>query len=149
MTVGERMRKIRIEKNMTQKQVGERCGMADSAIRRYESGRGNPTFDTLERIAAALEVPVTALMGYVLRGKTADGKDSYGPPDDVIDFDEPLKTHWSAVPHIKDDDPELRVQINADLSKLNETGQQKAAERVRELTEIPRYQRHQDPPNGE
>ena len=38
-TIGEKIRKTRIEKGMTQKQVAEKCDMADSAIRKYESGK--------------------------------------------------------------------------------------------------------------
>ena len=56
MTVGERIKKIRLEKGMTQKQVADSCGMADSAIRKYESGQITPKFDTIQRIALALEV---------------------------------------------------------------------------------------------
>lgn len=54
MTTGELIKAMRIEKGLTQKQLGDLCGMADSAIRRYESGRGNPTEKTLKRIAKAL-----------------------------------------------------------------------------------------------
>ena len=37
--------------------------MADSAIRRYESDRGNPTEKTLQKIANKLEVPLSELTG--------------------------------------------------------------------------------------
>lgn len=63
MTVGERIRFLRMERGLTQKQLGDSCGLADSAIRRYESNRGNPTQKTLQRIANALEIPVGELMG--------------------------------------------------------------------------------------
>lgn len=62
MTYGERIRAIRKEKGMTQKQVADRCGMADSAIRKYESGRQNPKLDTLKKIADALEVSIDVLL---------------------------------------------------------------------------------------
>lgn len=39
--------------------------MADSAIRRYESDRGNPTFETLQRIAEALGTTADFLVGGV------------------------------------------------------------------------------------
>lgn len=42
MSIGENIKKIRVQKGLTQKQLGELCGMADSAIRRYENGRANP-----------------------------------------------------------------------------------------------------------
>ena len=35
MSVGENIKRIRKEKGLTQKQLGELCGLADSAIRRY------------------------------------------------------------------------------------------------------------------
>ena len=54
MSIGENIKKKRIQKGLTQKQLGELCGMADSAIRRYENGRANPKYETLEKIAAAL-----------------------------------------------------------------------------------------------
>ena len=61
MNIGERIRKFRTEKGLTQNELGARCNMADSAIRRYESDRGNPTIETLERIATALGVPLSDL----------------------------------------------------------------------------------------
>lgn len=63
MTVGERIKLIRKEKGMTQKQVADRCGMADSAIRKYESGQVTPKQDTLQRIANALGVHLLDLIG--------------------------------------------------------------------------------------
>ena len=63
MNIGGRIRVLRTEKALTQKQLGDLCGMADSAIRRYESNRGNPTQETLQRIASALGVSVSDLLG--------------------------------------------------------------------------------------
>ena len=62
MNEGLRIKKYRLEKGLTQKDLAERCGLFDSAIRRYESGRQNPKKETLEKIAAALEIPVTRLL---------------------------------------------------------------------------------------
>ena len=56
METGNRIRAIRMERGLTQKELGDLCGMADSAIRRYESNRGNPTQKTLIKIAKALGV---------------------------------------------------------------------------------------------
>lgn len=84
MTTGERIKRIRLEKGLTQREVSARCHIAEPTIRKYESGRLNPKFETLEKISSALEVPVTALMGYVFTGRV-DGKDIYEPPRDVID----------------------------------------------------------------
>lgn len=55
MTTGERIRAVRKKKGLTQKQLADRCGMADSAIRKYESGRIKPKLETIQRIATALD----------------------------------------------------------------------------------------------
>lgn len=61
-TIGDRIRKYRLEKGLTQRELAEKCRMFDSAIRRYELGTQNPKKETLEKIAAALEIPSTALL---------------------------------------------------------------------------------------
>ncbi len=62
MTIGQRIRAIRTLSGMTQKQLGEKCGMADSAIRKYESGRICPKLPTLRKLAAALGCKVADLL---------------------------------------------------------------------------------------
>ena len=62
MTVGERIKKIRLEKGLTQKQLAEKCGLFDSTIRKYESGRQNPKIGTVEKIANALGVETSELL---------------------------------------------------------------------------------------
>lgn len=57
-SIGQNIKKIRLNKNMTQKQLGALCGMADSAIRRYENGGANPKIETLGKIAQALNVSI-------------------------------------------------------------------------------------------
>ena len=80
MTIGERIYYCRIENKMTQNQLAEKAGMADSAIRKYESGRVTPKFDTLNRIAAALDVPWTTLYP---DGETLPGTEKPTPEPDI------------------------------------------------------------------
>ena len=63
MTVGDRIRQWRNERNLTQKQLGELAGIAEPTIRRYELGKLNPKYETLEKIAAALHVSTGCLLG--------------------------------------------------------------------------------------
>lgn len=62
MNIGERIKLLRTQRSMTQKEVAQKCGMADSAIRKYESGKIKPKFETLIKIAAALNVDVSELL---------------------------------------------------------------------------------------
>lgn len=63
MTTGDRIRAIRKEKGMTQKQLGQACGIAETTIRKYELGKLNPKYETLQKIAEALETTVEVLKG--------------------------------------------------------------------------------------
>lgn len=62
MTVGEKIRTLRNDQKITQKELGEACGIAESTIRRYELGKLNPKYETRKKIADALGVPVFQLL---------------------------------------------------------------------------------------
>jgi len=63
MTVGQNIKRLRKEKGLTQKQLGDKCGLADSAIRRYELGGANPKIETLDKIASVLGTTTDELRG--------------------------------------------------------------------------------------
>ena len=116
---GDMIRKCRTEKGLTQKKLGELCGIADSNIRKYESGNQNPKIETLQKIADALDIPVNRL----LAGK-------------IISRDE-LKEKLSeyGLTHLVPDTEEERTVLE-NCKKLNETGKKEAAKRVEELTHL-------------
>lgn len=58
MTVGQNIRAIRKERGLTQKQLGDLCGIQEANIRKYELDKANPKIETIERIARALDVPI-------------------------------------------------------------------------------------------
>ena len=59
MTTGGKIKAARQKAGFTQKRLGELCGIAESTIRRYESGKLNPKIETIEKIAQALQIPIT------------------------------------------------------------------------------------------
>lgn len=63
MTTGEMIRTIRKEKNLTQKDLGLILGVTQATVGQYETNANPPKLETLERIAAALGVPLVALIG--------------------------------------------------------------------------------------
>ena len=56
MTVGEKIKKRRIEMKMTTSELGAKIGVQSSAISKYEKGRVDPKSSTLQLLAEALEV---------------------------------------------------------------------------------------------
>ena len=50
----EKLMEERIKKGVTQKELAEKIGTKQSAVSRFESGRGNPTFSFMVKISDAL-----------------------------------------------------------------------------------------------
>ena len=61
MSVGRRIRQLRLESRFTQRDLGEVSGLDVSYLSRVENGRLTPTLPTLTKIADAMYVPLTAL----------------------------------------------------------------------------------------
>jgi transcriptional regulator with XRE-family HTH domain len=58
---GNILKKLRKDKNLTQKQLGELVGVTDSAIRLFETNKRTPAFKTLKNLAEVLEVTIEFL----------------------------------------------------------------------------------------
>jgi transcriptional regulator with XRE-family HTH domain len=56
MSPGELLRRVRVEKGLTQRQLAERAGTSQPVISAYEHDRRDPTFCTLHRLLAAAGV---------------------------------------------------------------------------------------------
>ncbi len=61
--VGQKIKECRLARCMTQEELGKKCGLPGSAIRRYESGRQTPKKETLNFIYEALGVHETITLG--------------------------------------------------------------------------------------
>ncbi len=62
MTVGEKIKYLRLQKGMTQKELSIKTGIDGSTIRKYESGKLKPKSNTLIRIADAMGIDSTELI---------------------------------------------------------------------------------------
>ncbi|MBO9707468.1 MAG: helix-turn-helix transcriptional regulator [Caulobacter sp.] len=60
---GEMLRYHRKRAGLSQAQLAEKIDRQPNAVQRLESGEAAPTFDTLERLATALNVDVRELFG--------------------------------------------------------------------------------------
>jgi transcriptional regulator with XRE-family HTH domain len=61
MVIGERLKELRKEKQISQGDVEKRTGLLRCYISRVENGHTVPAIDTLEKMARALEVPMYRL----------------------------------------------------------------------------------------
>lgn len=147
MTFGERVKKIREEKGLSQRQLGERMGVKQQTIAQYERALNTPKLETVRRLASALKVPLSALDPILyehdiinLFSGVASIKEVNNTADITIDnemilFTEPEKSV------LRPTDQKLLESFN----QLNETGQEKAVEQVELLTKIPEYRKDEQP----
>lgn len=61
MGIGERIRELREQKQLSQGDIEERTGLLRCYISRVENGHTVPSLETLERFAGALDVPLYRL----------------------------------------------------------------------------------------
>jgi transcriptional regulator with XRE-family HTH domain len=63
LNIGKNLKKIRTEKNISQDRLSKLADVALNTIVTLESGNnGNPTIETMTKIAQALEVDINDLM---------------------------------------------------------------------------------------
>lgn len=58
--IGELLRSTRQERGLSIEALARAAGVGAGTVSQYERGRGNPTFQTLRKLAAILDVPLTA-----------------------------------------------------------------------------------------
>ncbi len=124
MAFGKRIKVARQEAGMKQSELAEKLGVAVVTVGQYEREVRQPRIEQFQAIADVLNVDVNWLMnGYTLAQRDQAFRDF-------------VKKRFSEVETVKTRADEV-VQ---DMGKLNEEGQLEAVKRVKELTEIPRYQ---------
>ena len=64
MTIGNRIRELRISKNMSQKELSELIDVSKSAISKYESDSLEPNIRVQIALAEAFNVTIDYLIGY-------------------------------------------------------------------------------------
>lgn len=57
------LRKLRLERNLTQMELGKLTDVSQVYVGRLEKGASQPTADVIRRLAQALEVPAGYLLG--------------------------------------------------------------------------------------
>jgi transcriptional regulator with XRE-family HTH domain len=58
MVIGDRLRSLRDQKNLSQRDIEKRTGLLRCCISRFVNGHTVPSIETLEKMARAIEVPL-------------------------------------------------------------------------------------------
>ncbi|MGC4041196.1 MAG: helix-turn-helix transcriptional regulator [Flavobacterium sp.] len=62
--VGQRIKEIRTEKNISQQDLASKCNFEKSNMSRIEAGRTDPKLTTLERVSKGLDVDIKELFKF-------------------------------------------------------------------------------------
>ena len=132
MEIGERIRNLRRAKLMTQDQLAKAIGVKRAVISKYENGNVSINISILEKLAAALDVTPSFLIGYE---EQIVNPENYTPAA----LTELNNIAWDLYKqHIEKINSSERKLLYF-FSQLNNIGQEKALERVYELTRIQEY----------
>lgn len=123
------LRELRIQAGYTQEEIAEILGVTKSTISKYEKGLRRINSDYIEKLSALYHVePI-----FIITGKTTAEFEKEIDEINIQDYKED-RAYWESVLL-----SEPVVRMMPLLDQLNSEGQQKAVERVEELTEILRY----------
>ncbi len=135
MTIGERIKEIRKEAGLTQKELAEMCEIAIITIQQYERNKRQPRIEQLQRIAAALGV----LPGDLLQ-------DGMYPTSEEMAAIHAAHEAAKADPEYNERQAEIEEKRLTNLIRqkaelLNSTGKQKTVDYMTDLSEHPKYQK--------
>lgn len=141
---GSLIKEAREKAGLTQEQLGKAIGVTGVAIMRYEKGQRNPSSKVIGKIASVLGTDfalsvieeVDNSLSKALDRKrrsqiTAAWKAAEEKEGRKLSFDEAMDHYKIEVA--------TQQRIESAIKKLNNEGRRIAAERLEELTEIPKY----------
>ncbi|WP_195277047.1 helix-turn-helix domain-containing protein [Anaerotruncus rubiinfantis] len=149
MTTGQLIKAARRNAGLTQKELGEKLDVTYQTLAQWENDLRNPKYETLQRIADALDVTVEYLRGLTNdpqaipfsmnlqesgKGHSSVRKFSFSDSGTAPRTPEEAACRLQAI-------GEKAIEIADNLEKLNAEGQQKAADYVADLTKVPDYQK--------
>lgn len=74
MDLGSTIKKLRLQKDIKQKDLAEKCHMTQAYLSRIESNQKEPTINALKTIAKQLEIPLPVLFFHALTAEDIEPK---------------------------------------------------------------------------
>ena len=128
------LREAREAKGLSQSELARKAGLTRGTVSRYESAtRTRPAIPIVKVLAEVLKVPWWELVG--LPVEEIDGQKHVRR----LDYEEKMLANYEK---FHGQEAQRREALLSHYDRLNDDGQEKAVERVQELTEIPRYRKN-------
>lgn len=163
--IGNQIKKMRVEKGYSQKEMSKITGIPYSTYSNYENNNREPNAEQLKKIAKALDASISELLSYDnMIGNITPSGDIVYMDSDLIEYNRiiekqengegftpydrrfisdfidksPLVREWFIENGLKSKEKNLK-RIQGAYEHLNNEGRKEAAKRIEELTEIERY----------
>ncbi len=91
LKLAENLRKLRLEKGLTQEQLSEKMGVSYQAVSRWETGSTYPDIEMLPALADLFDVSLEKLMGVTKPEREEANQEYYDKLNRTIDHEERLK----------------------------------------------------------
>ncbi len=120
MVIGDRLRTLREEKNMSQGDIQKRTGLLRCYISRVENGHTVPAVETLEKLARAMEVPMYRL--FTDEAKIEKPKISFSKAEFAHNAkqDAALRPFTKALSRLNDKDQRLLLHLASKMANRAE-----------------------------
>jgi transcriptional regulator with XRE-family HTH domain len=112
MNIGQIIRRLRRDKDITQRELGKAVGVAESTISLYESGRNIPDLNMMRKLAIFFNVSLDYLAGDAVAEEVAD----YNPGFSAIELE--LLTRFRA---LSDAAKQVVLNLISNLEALEKT----------------------------
>ena len=140
MTIGNNIKRIRKEMNMTQKELGEKLGgISQQQIAQWENGRSTPKLATIRKISDALQVPL-----YEFLHEVQGFWDTVSQSEKEEDLSREHRGPWSyadAEEYFSYSEHEIEKNLMNKYRSLTPEGREKVLEYAVDMTKIPEYQK--------
>lgn len=128
MNTGEKIKKARLNKHISQKKLGELIGTSQQMIAQYETGSRKPKIETLTKIANALNAPLS----------------DFEDPGTLSLADSILSLFMNNPPkeiQLSPEEEALKADISSAFYNLNISGKRKLADYAQDLTDLEKYKK--------
>lgn len=124
--MGDRIKFLREQCEMTQEELGEKIGVQKSAIRKYEKG----SVENIKRSSIKIMADLFGVSPCYLMGWDED-EGKIKELSEEVKFIEKIQTQYG----------KEAIQILSAFVQLNDAGKQKALENIQDLLEVPKYRK--------
>ena len=149
MTVGDRIKESRKKNGLSQKELGQKLNISQQMIAQVENSSAMPKIDTLQKIADALNIPLTYLLyGSIISPDLEvylNTNDKESTLSELTNLQDHASDHMHRITKYAllltelENKQKLAQLINL-FDKLNTDGKNKALDQLEMLTKIPEYQ---------